>query len=364
MLTRIQAFLQANPAQKAKKVAAHLHVTQKEVNQVLHRNKELFVQDESYQWSLVQKNELRVEFAGIWLRAADFEQAILGASSPLESPCGSVIFVFGQGCKILLEAMARLLALSNQLLAAGKNVSLDFQACKPTLQYLNRIGFFDHLSKGIEVLPSRPVASSAAAYKGNNDGVVELREIAYLKPDQEIPSLLQKSFVNCAGDQYSVAAFTFLTELFNNVQEHSGSTSAAFAGLQFYKKAKHIQTVISDNGIGIVGTLDPILSKRYPRVLSKIKASNLHPGVALLQEVFSVGEISQVDAEGRGLGLKRSVELAQKYRAKISVRQDTFELIMNHDPQGTKFSHTLNLAKLAGTHICFDLKLDQNSYSR
>jgi hypothetical protein len=357
MLTRIQAFLEKSPASKAKKIAVHLGVHHTNVNQVLYGHKDLFVQDEEYQWSLVPQKELRVEFAGGWLSAENFEDAILGASSPLESPCISVTFVFGKDCKILLEAMARLLALSNQLLSAGKNVSLDFHMCKPTLHYLNRIGFFDHLREPINVLPSRPSSSTAAAYVGNNDGVVELRAIDPQNPDQDIPGLLQNSFVKCAGEKYSVAAFTFLAELFSNVLEHSGSKTAAFAGLQFYKKTNHIQTVISDNGKGIVGTLRPILGERYPRVLAKIKASKLNPGVALLREVFSVGQISQ-GVKGNGLGLKRSSDLAQKYRAKISVRQDTFELIVNHGPKGIKFSHHLRLAKLSGTHICFDLKLD------
>lgn len=364
MLKKIQALLVNGAAIKAKKIAAQLGEVRTEVNQVLHRHKELLVQDEGYQWSLAPGNKLRVELAGnCWFTAADFERALLVASSPLESTCGSVTFVIGEDCKILLEAMARLLALSNQLIAAGKKVTLDFHACCSTLNYLNRIGFFDHLSHQIEVLPNRPVTSTATEYAGNNDGVVELKSIDPLQPDQQIPALLQNSFVSCAGDQYSVAAFTLLSELFSNVKEHSRSTKAGFAGLQFYKKSNRIQTVISDSGVGIVGTLTPVLSERYPHVIAKINGSNLDFGVALLREVFSEGGISRISDDGRGLGLKRSGEFAQQFKAKISVRQETFELTINHSPQGIRFSHTLNLAKIAGTHICFDLKLDQQPHS-
>jgi hypothetical protein len=58
------------------------------------------------------------------------------------------------------------------------------------------------------------------------------------------------------------------------------------------------------------------------------------------------------------LGLKRSVDLAKKFNATISVRQDTFELKVRHSMKGIRFSNELNLARIAGTHICFDFKLD------
>lgn len=264
----------------------------------------------------------------------------------------------------MLEALARLLALCNQLADAGKQVSIDFTNAKPTLNYLNRIGFFDLLRAGIKILPKWPAASAAAVYDGNNEGVVELREIDHIEPNDEIPDLLRKSFVSCAGDQYSVAAFTVLSELFSNVQEHSAATTAGFAALQFYRATNHIQAVISDSGLGIVGTLTPILKDRYPEVAQRIAESSLEPGVALLQEVFSGGRISQVNESGRGLGLKRSGELANKFNAIISVRQEAFELKIKHVHQEIKFSHTLGLARIAGTHICFDFLLAPPSISR
>ena len=161
-----------------------------------------------------------------------------------------------------------------------------------------------------------------------------------------------------------MSAFTVLSELFNNVQEHSEATTSRFAGLQFYKRGNHIQTVISDNGLGIVGTLKPVLKDRYPEIARKIAASGIHEGEALLQEVFSVGRISQVNEDGRGLGLKRSGELAGKFKAKISVRQKDFELRVYHSQQGVRFYRSLNLARIEGTHICFDFALDSFNTTR
>lgn len=359
MHERIQAILEQKPGQKAKAIAAQLKTDRSEVNRVLHDHKDTFVQDPTeFTWSL---SELRVDLGKhCWLDAELFEDALLATGSPLESTTRRVTFVVGDDCKILLEALARLLAISNQLASNGKVVSIDFNTSRSTLSYLNRIGFIDLLRDNVKVLPKRPRVSAAAAYEGNNDAVVELREIDHVNPDDDIPSLLRNSFVSCAGDQYNVAAHTVITELFGNVTEHSEATSAGFGGLQYYAGGKrpHIQTVISDSGRGIVGTLMPILGDRYPAVAQRIAKSSIDSRVALLQEVFSKGGISQVDASGRGLGLMRSGQCAHKYNGLISVRQETFELKIEHVGEDVRFSHRLGLALIAGTHICFDFLLD------
>ncbi|WP_322034609.1 hypothetical protein [Burkholderia sp. BCC1970] len=360
MRARIQAILEQKPGQKAKAIAAQLRTDKLEVNRILHAHKDVFVQDpETYAWSLAA---LRIDLGNhCWLGAESFENALLAAGSPLDSSATNrVTFVVGEDCKILLEALARLLAISNQLASLGKVVSLDFSASRSTLTYLNRIGFIDLLRNDVQILPKRPRVSAAATYEGNSNAVVELKAIDHEDPDDGIPDLLRMSFVACAGDQYNVAAHTVIAELFGNVTEHSGATSAGFAGLQYYAggRRRHIQTVISDGGRGIVGTLTPILKDRFPVVARKIAKSSIDPRVALLQEVFSQGGISQVEESGRGLGLKRSGQCAHKYNALVSVRQETFELKIEHVGEDIRFSHRLDLVRIAGTHICFDFLLD------
>ncbi|NMG77658.1 ATP-binding protein [Aromatoleum diolicum] len=359
MLEKIEAILEQKPGQKAKEIATQLRKDKTEINRLLYANKDFFVQDlAEYTWALV---ELRIELGSTcWLTADLFEKALLAVESPLDSATRRVKFVVGEDCKILLEALALLLAICNQLVDSGKLVSVDFTASKSTLTYLNRMGFIDLLRSQVKVLPNRPRVSAAQAYEGNNDAVVELREIDHLQPDDSIPDLLGKSFVACAGDQYDVAVHTVISELFGNVQEHSGATSAGFAGLQYYPRGRrrHIQTVISDGGHGIVGTLMPILETKYPKLAKNIAKSKLDYRVALLQEIFSKGGISQVNDSGRGLGLKGSGSYAQKYNALISVRQENFVLKITHFGELIQFSHCLNLARIAGTHICFDFLLD------
>ncbi len=329
------------------------------MNVVLHGNPTVFTQGDDHEWYLKSTKVLDIRFRGdCWLTSDSFERTLSKSGSPLESSQPAVSFIFGDGCNILMEVLARLLSLSNQLEAAKKSVTLDFSSCKGTLTYLDRAGFFEHLHPSILVLPKRPVGSRAKDFKGNNLGLVELKAINPLSPVHNIPELLKNSFVGCAGYSYSAAAFTVLSELLQNVEEHSGSATLGFAGLQFYKTRNHIQTVISDSGLGIVGTLKPVLAQRYPTIARKIAASSLPFEVALLQAVFSEGRISQKESDGCGLGLKRSSDVAKKYKAKITVRQEYFEFVVLHSPTGTTFDYSQNLVKLAGTHICFDFQLD------
>jgi hypothetical protein len=78
----------------------------------------------------------------------------------------------------------------------------------------------------------------------------------------------------------------------------------------------------------------------------------------LVREVFKRGRISQSSDEGRGLGLKRSGEVAASYDAIISVREGNFELKLTYKSGKIfKTDYELSLPKLMGTHICFDFIL-------
>lgn len=191
MRAKIEAILDRKPGQKAKAIAAELRTDKTEVSRLLHAHKDIFVQDpEAFTWSLAA---LRVDLGNHgWLGAEGFENALLTAGSPRDSTSTRVTFVVGEKCKILLEALARLLAISNQLASSGKVVSLDFSTSRSTLTYLNRIGFIDLLHNDVKILPKRPRVSAATAYEGNNDAVVELRAIDHEHPDDDIPSPLNQ----------------------------------------------------------------------------------------------------------------------------------------------------------------------------
>lgn len=357
MLTHIRAYLEKNPGAKAGDIARYLKVDKSSVNSLLYNNADVFLQGDGYQW-FIRPIDLRIELGDEWLTSRQFERKLQLHDSIWNAKDTRVIFGV-DSCKLMLEAQARLLALCNQLSEANKKIALDFKdSSNSSLSFLDRNGFFELLSKDVEVLPERPQTGRAQSYRGNNEGLIELRKIDPTEEDATIIELIHKSFLNFAGKSYDIAAFTILSELYTNVVEHSGTSSHGFAALQFYPGSKKIQVVISDNGKGIVGTLAPLLGSRYPDVAKKIKESSDHQGVALLKEIFIHGSISQKKKNGSGLGLKRSGDLAEKFRATFTVRQSDFELKVYHSPDGVRFAHWLNLARIDGTHICFDFRLD------
>lgn len=365
MWTKLLTFLNRQPGTKAKDLATILGKDKSEVNQVLYAHRDKFALDENFKWSVICPDELRIQFPeNSWLKARDFESVLAGYCTPWHDDCSNVTFVFMKDCKMLLDALARLLALCNQLNAAGKKVTLDFKDCRDTLNYFDRMEFFEVLAPTISVLPCRPQERRGLLYRGNNDGVIELRSIDPAAPDNEIPRLLERCFVRFTDESYSTVALTVIGEPFKNVLDHADSKLPGFAGLQAYKNRTRIQVVISDNGLGIVGTLAPIVQSRYPELAARLAKTSLHPGIELLKEVFSVGQISQMDEGDRGTGLKSSGDLAQKHRARISVRQKDFELRIHHGPDGRFYYPSQNLVRIDGTHISFSFLLDGSKIAR
>lgn len=363
MKTRVENLLRESPGIRAKVIARKFQLEKAVVSTFLHAHPEYFQQDGNFCWYL-KLPELRIVLpANCWVDCNLFEKTLATTGSPIDSDAQAITFVIPEGCSLLLEAIARLMALSNQLVHYGKHVAIDFTLSIPTFTYLDRLGFFDHLSEDVTVLPTRPATSAASVYKGNSENVVEMGAIDPVAPDESIPKQLKERFVLHAGSKYSQPAFTVLSELFGNVRDHSESPIPGFVALQFYKKhgkyPAHIQTVISDSGKGIIGTLGPILAKKYPELLKEITNSTSPPEELLLKKVFTQGEISQSDDEGRGLGLKRSSDYASNFGATILVRQERCEAKFFYSNGNLcDFEFEENMPRILGTHICFDFKLD------
>lgn len=366
MLEKIKKLLIATPGLRGKQIANKLKEDKHEVNSFLSRNKRYFQQDSNYRWT-IKSDETSIIFDKGWVDCDSFEKALSRVQSPLESDCNLIVFVISKDCYLLLEAIARLMAICNQLASMSKKVVLDFTLQPDTLGYVDRLGFFEHLINDVTVLPQRPETSAAQVYKDNNDYMVELGVINPKKLDDSIPERFKKVFVNLAGKEYENTAFTIIAELYGNVRDHSNSPIPGFIGLQCYKKVRHphIQTVISDSGIGILGTLMPILKSKYPLIAKELALSKLDSNIHLLKKIFIYGDISQVYTKGRGLGLKRSTEAASKFNASIMVRQDKCQVKFIYKYGELKdFFYQIDMPLIKGTHICFDFQLDKPDNSR
>jgi hypothetical protein len=129
------------------------------------------LQDAEYRWTLAKPPEIRVEFKPVkWMDCKSFESSLSGLKVLLSSDTFEITFIIPEKCSILLDAAGRFLALCNQLIDAGKAVSIDFNDCQSTLYYFNRIGFIDHLHKNVTVLPARCIGYYNSGKKSLNEG--------------------------------------------------------------------------------------------------------------------------------------------------------------------------------------------------
>jgi hypothetical protein len=130
-----------------------------------------------------------IDLPALWVTASRLEDAVRLAGQPHSE--AEVLFRFPVGCKLMIDSAIRILSLANQLDFCTRRVRLDFaEGDRGALGYLNRMGFFDHLSGRIEVTPSRPIYSGAELYRGANAGLVEIARINKDDRDQGLPGRL------------------------------------------------------------------------------------------------------------------------------------------------------------------------------
>ncbi|MDH5730945.1 MAG: ATP-binding protein [Gammaproteobacteria bacterium] len=358
MLAEITAVLREHPDIKGREIAKKIGKAKKVVNSFLHAHSDNFIQDNNYCWSLTKAEVLKIQFQeDQWVDHNSFESSLRISGSPLDSECSSIHFVIPEKCKILLDASARFLALCNQLVHAGKDVTIDFNNCKSTLRFFDRIGFVEHLHENVTVLPKRPLVSRASIYKGNSEAVVEFGAVNPKQANKELINQLADCFVQQSEAYYETAASTVFGELIGNIQEHSESSILGFAALQKYEgRRKHIQTVISDSGLGIAATLKPSLKVHYPRLYELSNSDDFD--IQLVTAVLTKGEISRFGS-GRGLGFKSSREQAAKFDARLSIRQEKFSLELEYkNGEIVQIDKQENLPTIFGTHLCFDFFVD------
>jgi hypothetical protein len=254
---------------------------------------------------------------------------------------------------MMVDAGIRLLSLANQLALSTRRVRLNFEEGESgTMGYLNRMGFFDHLDRGVEVLPRWPTYSAAALHRGGNRTLVEIARINKNARDEDLPSRLTDALMQSCEERPDAealkgAAWLIFTELIDNIFSHSCTRVDGYAALQVYSGGNRLSVAVSDSGLGIMETLRPALRTESPRL------HNL-PDIDLLVEIFRQG-ISRHGTD-RGCGLKGCAGKAIKFNANLDVRLPRQRVLLT-PAQGMYQPNTAHcydgLPLMWGTHIAF-----------
>jgi hypothetical protein len=258
----------------------------------------------------------------------------------------------------MVDAGVRLLSIANQLNTTSRRVKLEFEDGEAgTMGYLNRMGFFDHLAKDIEVFPNRPAVSGAETYRGTNNDLVEIARINPSARDKDLPDRLASAVATALRTRADVetiegAIWLVFAELIDNIFSHSATVLDGYAAMQLYKNGNSLQVVVSDSGYGIMHTLRPTLQNQFPALAGL-------SDIDLLVEVFKQG-ISRHGPD-RGCGLKGSAEKAMKYNADLEVRLPQCGVLLvpaNGIYQANTAFCFEDLPLFWGTHISFKFHLD------
>lgn len=297
--------------------------------------------------------QCQIELPPYWVDASRLETALRHGGNPHESHVSEVVIRFPVSCKLMIDAAIRLLSLANQLDYATHLVHLEFvEGEEGTMGYLNRVGFFDHLARTINVIPERPAYSRADLHRGGNTGLVEIARINKDFRDRGLPTRLTEALMRSCGSRQDAAelegaAWTIFAELIDNVFAHSETPLDGYAALQVYKGGDRLTVAVSDSGLGIMQTLRPSLQNEFPQFVDL-------SDVDLLVEVFRQG-LSRHGAD-RGCGLKGSAAKAMKFKAELDVRLPTQRILLT-PARGMYQANTAHcydrLPLLWGTHIGF-----------
>jgi glucose-6-phosphate-specific signal transduction histidine kinase len=141
-----------------------------------------------------------------------------------------------------------------------------------------------------------------------------------------------------------------LTELLDNVYQHSHTPIAGFVGLQPYRQGANVVLAVSDSGQGLSTTI----RQAMPGKVSRLTESDL------VVKVFREGLSRLGEGTGRGGGLRRSAVIAIQYGATLHVRLPS--AIVRLVPAGREYdknvAHCRDDAPLLwGTHIHFEFRL-------
>lgn len=322
--------LSKHPNLKGREIANKLGLEKQVVNSFLAKNKDKFHINELYQWNnSIQETELLVEFQKGWVDAEVFELSLSGYNNLFESN-GKIRFVFTE-TKLLLDAIMRLLCLSNQLGQRGILICLDFRNCINTFGYLDRLGFFKYLHDSVQVFPEKPKASLAEKYSKNSENLIEVFPICPRDIDNgdvlRISGVFKNSFSEHEIQVLLPKLQMFVASLIDNVRQHGQSELVGYSALQIYnligQNQKKIVLVIADNGAGLISTLRQALTyDRYRDLALLFGRNSIENNKTLLAHVLNNGGITQKEDGSRGgLGLNEAHLAIAKISKQETVNQ-------------------------------------------
>ncbi len=163
-IEKIKELLREFPGLTGKQIAKKLGYPDKSALNSFFIQQSRGPQQVEWKW-YVEDEYVLVLDADVWIDEDIFEANLSAAACRLGASANRCRICFPENCRILLAAGARVIARQIRLLFWGKAIELDFSKCPSTKDFLDRLGFFDHLHPAVRVQPERPTESRAKRYR-------------------------------------------------------------------------------------------------------------------------------------------------------------------------------------------------------
>lgn len=203
--------------------------------------------------------------------------------------------------------------------------------------YLEKLGFFDYWEEGFDRKKYHPDNVQTA--------------FCLWQLDKE----MFHSYVIFATDYFNRHFFsgmdlqplnTSLTELFNNVIDHSKSLVRGYVFTQYYTQKKQIIISLCDFGNGIPDTINAFLEKTGKKTLSN---------GAALQLALKKGFSTESTPSNRGLGLDNVSSIVKSMKSELLIISN--DIYLRQLPDGTFVEEVIKEA-ISGTQVVISLNTD------
>ena len=115
MKKKIYELLLLSPNLTGREIAKKIGEEKSAVNLFLSKNHDSFSKNDTYHWSVKSFKKVVIEFDPIWIDSQAFETCLSRFPDLFADTSATIEFIFPKKCKFLLIAIAKLLALTNQL---------------------------------------------------------------------------------------------------------------------------------------------------------------------------------------------------------------------------------------------------------
>ncbi|MFC5591547.1 hypothetical protein ACFPRA_21920 [Sporosarcina soli] len=169
-----------------------------------------------------------------------------------------------------------------------KPVIIDFNKTpNALLSYIERMNFFNFLPD--EILNGYDLNYLRNRKRNNlSEVLLEITPITQTEDVYNLTDCIYKIFSNKVSSRVTNNIMNIVTELANNILDHSESTG--YVAIQFYKKSNTIRMAIIDDGIGIINKF-------------KTEVTHIHEPLRILKKAFKLGNSTRENIPG-GKGLK------------------------------------------------------------